>query len=283
MIKESENLRYCFNIVLKYARNCQDYYCWGQGAELLYECTVLGNGALHCAFCDNCGNGATDLLYCQLCHGATSCFGCISMKRRSYSILNKRYTKEEYERLVPAIIGHMKKTGEWGQYFPMQLSPHPYNVSLAQRYFPLTSNEASRRGLNWWLEDSERFGGEPSMPPSSRTNCPALTSRSSCEARSRIRRLGLPPKRLNPTEDLTSPCHDLLTWRGWSRGLGIWGSSNFTIICARRPDKGLRRSTMEARGSSRRKLSKRSLGKPNPRLYASSSQVYRGGFRDSAP
>jgi len=30
-----------------------------------------------------------------------------------YCILNKQYSKEEYEELVPKIIEHMQKTGEW--------------------------------------------------------------------------------------------------------------------------------------------------------------------------
>jgi hypothetical protein len=35
------------------------------------------------------------------------------MVSKQYCILNKQYTKEEYEELVPKIIEHMKKTGEW--------------------------------------------------------------------------------------------------------------------------------------------------------------------------
>jgi hypothetical protein len=36
----------------------------------------------------------------------------------------------------------MKSTGEWGEFFPLPLSPFGYNETVAQDYFPLTSEEA---------------------------------------------------------------------------------------------------------------------------------------------
>ncbi len=47
--------------------------------------------------------------YCKLLTGCQNCFGCISLRNASYCILNKQYTKEEYEALVPQIIEHMSK------------------------------------------------------------------------------------------------------------------------------------------------------------------------------
>jgi hypothetical protein len=47
------------------------------------------------------------LLDCQ------DCFACVGLRHKQYCILNKQYTRDEYEVLVPRIIEHMKKTGEW--------------------------------------------------------------------------------------------------------------------------------------------------------------------------
>ena len=47
----------------------------------------------------------------------------------------------------------MKKTGEWGQFFPAGISPFPYNDSLAQDYFPLTKDEVITQGLKWYDRD----------------------------------------------------------------------------------------------------------------------------------
>jgi len=43
----------------------------------------------------------------------------------------------------------MQKTGEWGEYFPSNLSPFTYNESMAQDYFPLTKEQALKAGFTW--------------------------------------------------------------------------------------------------------------------------------------
>jgi hypothetical protein len=43
----------------------------------------------------------------------------------------------------------MKKTSEWGEYFPAYMSPCGYNESVAQDYFPLTKEEAHIKSFYW--------------------------------------------------------------------------------------------------------------------------------------
>lgn len=43
----------------------------------------------------------------------------------------------------------MQTTGEWGEFFPAELSPFGYNESVAYDYFPLSENEAKKRGFQW--------------------------------------------------------------------------------------------------------------------------------------
>lgn len=43
----------------------------------------------------------------------------------------------------------MKKTEEWGQFWPFQSLPFAYNESAAQDYFPLKKEEALKRGFLW--------------------------------------------------------------------------------------------------------------------------------------
>lgn len=45
----------------------------------------------------------------------------------------------------------MRTAGEWGEYFPLKSAPMPYNISIAQRHFPLTQEQAEAQGL-WWYE-----------------------------------------------------------------------------------------------------------------------------------
>ncbi len=88
----------------------------------------------------------SDCLYSSVCYGATKdCFGCIGLNKKQYCILNKQYTKEEYEELLPKIIEHMKRTGEWGEFFPVENSPFDYSDSLAELYFPSTQANLQKK------------------------------------------------------------------------------------------------------------------------------------------
>ncbi len=97
-----------------------------------------------------------DTYYSRECHHCSDIFGCSSMKRKKYCILNKQYTKEEYESLVPKIVEHMRKTGEWGSYLHPSLSTMAYNETLAQDYYPLSREEVLRRGWKWHEEDEKK-------------------------------------------------------------------------------------------------------------------------------
>lgn len=94
-----------------------------------------------------------DLIYCNVCMNCSNCFGCTGLQNQKYCILNKQYTKEEYEKLVPRIIEHMKQTREWGRFYPIGISPFGYNESCAQIYFPKEKDEAVKIGAKWQDED----------------------------------------------------------------------------------------------------------------------------------
>jgi len=87
--------------------------------------------------------------YCIECMNSKYLFGCVGVNHQDYVILNKKYSKEEYETLAPKIIEHMKRTGEWGEFFPAHLSPFPYNNSVAYDFFPLTEKMCETKGLVW--------------------------------------------------------------------------------------------------------------------------------------
>ncbi|MBI4836451.1 MAG: hypothetical protein HY817_04290 [Candidatus Abawacabacteria bacterium] len=90
-----------------------------------------------------------NILYSQFCYNSNNLFGCNGMKKNEYCILNKQYSKSEYEALVPKIIAHMKSTQEWGEFFPPTLSPFSYNETVANEYLPLTQEAAQKRGYSW--------------------------------------------------------------------------------------------------------------------------------------
>ena len=118
-------------------------------AELSYE--IQGVECPHRTIvARSCFNAIVDSCYCDMCFGVRNCFGCFGLKQKEYCILNKQYEKGEYLALKEKIIEHMRKTKEWGEYFPSSLSPFAYNESMAQDYFPLTKDEAIKKGYTWY-------------------------------------------------------------------------------------------------------------------------------------
>ncbi|MDD4319723.1 MAG: hypothetical protein PHW10_05370 [Candidatus Peribacteraceae bacterium] len=109
--------------------------------------------ALFCLWCWKCKN----ILYSDNCHNCEQCFGCVGLKRAKYCILNKQYSKEDYERIVPQIIAVMRGAGEWGEFFPTLLSSHAYNETIAPEYFPLTKEQVLAQGWRWREEDRREY------------------------------------------------------------------------------------------------------------------------------
>jgi len=157
IILNSKNAFYCFDINnlenAKYiaesidTKDSMDSYHYGYSSELIYESHALIHSYnvmfTHLSY-DN-----SYLQYCDSCHNNQNLFGCVGVKAGNYCIFNKQYAKEEYEALVPKIIEHVKKTGEYGEFFPPKLSPFGYNETLGAIYMPLTKEEALARGFKW--------------------------------------------------------------------------------------------------------------------------------------
>jgi len=141
-----EDCNFCSN--LTGAKDCYDWDFFG-GSELCYEMVSSAYKLHKCAFCMNNWEGFSNLYYCDLMLGNDNCFGCVGLRKKKYCILNKQYTKEEYEKLVPRIIEHMITTSEWGQFFPMWCSPFAYNETIANVHYPLTREEVLERGWRW--------------------------------------------------------------------------------------------------------------------------------------
>ena len=125
-------------------------------SELSYE--IMSGEQDHKFFFGNTCWYSSEIQYCSFCFDSQSLFACIGLRNKSYCILNKQYTKEEYEALLPRIIKHMNdmpyidKKGRvyrYGEFFPPELSPFSYNETIAQEYFPLTKEEAIKQGYSW--------------------------------------------------------------------------------------------------------------------------------------
>lgn len=134
--------------------------------ELYLETVSSGAGGRHAMFCSGSW-GSSEVLYCDTVMSCKNCFGCVGLQRQEYCILNKQFSKEGYFERVAQIIQHMRKTGEWGEFFPASIAPHAYNESAASDFYPLEREEALRLGYRWREATVERSEGELSAVPAS--------------------------------------------------------------------------------------------------------------------
>lgn len=152
-----EDSKFVQNILGGPVKDCYDYSNFGENVELSYECLVVGLGASNIKFTTQCYPNVKNLTYCVFCSNSSDLFGCIGLRKKQYCILNKQYTKKEYNELVPKIIEHMKETEEYGEFFPSSTSPFPYKVSNAYEFFPLSEKEALAQGFLWYETSKQDY------------------------------------------------------------------------------------------------------------------------------
>jgi hypothetical protein len=158
-IFKAKNCKKCFDMLLG-AEDCKYCYFSGGGAKDMFDCNMTGQGSelvyemqatvgsYNCAFINFC-RVSKNCFYCDSVGSCDSCFGCIGLSHNSYCILNKQYSKQEYEAIVPKIIEHMRQNGEWGVGFPIKNSPFPFNDTVANELYPTKKSDALKRGFIW--------------------------------------------------------------------------------------------------------------------------------------
>ncbi|MFA6520233.1 MAG: hypothetical protein WCT44_01345 [Candidatus Paceibacterota bacterium] len=158
LVRESENMRYCQYLQVPANKDNYDSTNWGEYIELCYETMECGQNSYNNKFSRNCWPTCRQCEYSVHLFSSSNCFGCVGLKKKQYCILNKQYTKEEYESLVSKIKQHMNEMPyidsrglvyKYGEFFPMEWSPFGYNNTLAVQHFPLSREEALKNNYGW--------------------------------------------------------------------------------------------------------------------------------------
>ncbi len=180
-IFNSRNCSYCFDCNnLEDCKFCgwyndskdsYDVYAFGYGNEKCYNSLEIGTNTTNMLMCISCFDGNSDLYYSFLCQASQNLLGCVGLKHKKYCILNKQYSKEEFENLKGQIIENMIKIGEWGQFFPSQMSNFDYNETMAQDFYPLTRDEALKQGFKWSDLPDEAPKADKVIPASRLPDC----------------------------------------------------------------------------------------------------------------
>lgn len=135
--------------------DCNNYYYnphFGYNIMGALEGSMLRNSAF--VFYSN------EVDYCDMCYNLLNGIGCISIRKGNYMILNKEYPKEEYFEIKNQIEKQLKMDGLLGQFFPPTVAPFAYNESLINDFYPLTKEEAIKRGYKWQEKTTGTYGKE---------------------------------------------------------------------------------------------------------------------------
>jgi len=131
-VRDGENIFQCAK-----GSDIEGSFMCNDKVEQCFQCVATGIGSMNvknCAFVWHSNN----LEYCYLCLNCQDCFGCIGIRNKRYHILNKPYSKEEYEMLVPKLVQAMKVRGEYPLFFPQSMSPFCYEDTIAYDMFEKT-------------------------------------------------------------------------------------------------------------------------------------------------
>jgi hypothetical protein len=159
-VKNCKDLYWCVNNIF----DCR--YCNAIGAmENAFEMNDAGVGGSFCRF-SSVVYSSHEVSYSFNCYNCHDIFGCIGLKNKSFCILNKQYTKEEYFELVEKIKMHMMdvpyidKKGRvytYGEFFPIELSPFAYNETVANDFYPLDKDEILNQGFFYRNKEQKEY------------------------------------------------------------------------------------------------------------------------------
>ncbi len=160
----AQNMRHCQSVIYPPNKDSMDVTS-SEGTELAYETIATGGSVQRTVAIEECEN-AIESAYSINCRQISKVFGCVALRSKSYCILNKRYSKEEYEALLPLIREHMDdmpyvdalgRAHRYGDFFPMDMSPFGYAQTQAFDYFPFREEEARKFGYHWRTSEKRAY------------------------------------------------------------------------------------------------------------------------------
>ncbi len=163
VVQNSENIKYGYR-VLTNTKDCYDVQGLASG-ELIYESVAASFVTFKEYFTYIC-LGSKECEYSFMCKNCSNCFACFGLTNAQYCIFNKQYEKKEYFEMVGKIKKHMDdmpyvdKKGnvyKYGEFFPYEMSPFGYNETNANEYFPISKEEAIKKGYPWKEKEEKNY------------------------------------------------------------------------------------------------------------------------------
>lgn len=163
-VGNAQNMRHCISVIYPSNKDGMDVTS-SENTDLAYETLCSGEAIYKTLAVVECIN-TSESAYSINCRFAENVFGCVALHSKSYCILNKQYSKEEYFKMLPKIIKHMNdmpytdaqgRVYKYGEFFPFDMSSFGYNQSQAFEYFPISREEAEKMGYRWKMPEERKY------------------------------------------------------------------------------------------------------------------------------
>lgn len=99
---------------IRHSQEVGDSY-YGSNSELIYECVSFSKSSKIIYGQDI--NGCVDCNFISNSSGCTNCFGCVNLRNKSHHILNKKVSKEEYDKFTNQTLGSYSKMEKFNKKF----------------------------------------------------------------------------------------------------------------------------------------------------------------------
>lgn len=150
LISNSKNVKHSFEVhdaediigVIN-ANNCKDIMWWYvvvDGSQKVHEWVwCAANYATSTV--RNSRTPVKNTHFSNFIMNVENMLGVVSCRDKQYCILNKQYTKEQWEEKAIQIVTELQSQNKRGEFFDSEFSPFPYNDTVAMEYYPITSDQ----------------------------------------------------------------------------------------------------------------------------------------------
>lgn len=107
---------------------------------------------------------SSDIYFSENLVSCNDCIGCIGLNKKSFCILNKQYSKEEYEKIKSELLEYWRTNDQLASPMPQDLACFAYNESPAQDYYPSDRETAIKFDFKWQDNMPGTHGKETLQP-----------------------------------------------------------------------------------------------------------------------
>lgn len=126
---------------------------WWPSLHDIYGVNGIAINSEHCyvsCHVPNCQN----VYYSYYLESCSNCLGCFGLKNKEYCILNKQYTKEQYEEKAVIIFKQMEQNDHLWEFFPAEMNPFYFNDTVASLVVDFEKDEVTSA---WFLRRDEEI------------------------------------------------------------------------------------------------------------------------------